>query len=122
MAKICLATTDGYHVEVRSWHGSRVPRSLDAERNLAHAREALAADALDRARVAAWRAASAAAQIGDEGALRDVVEIAAQLVERDVPDAEQLRTYAQACLEDAQAGTRPPSMFERLLGRDWRRR
>lgn len=99
-----------------------MPRSPDADRHLAVAREALTAGALDRARGAAWQAAPAAAQIGDEQALEDVVEIASKLAEQGVPDAEQLLTYARACLEDAQAGTRPPSMWERLLGRDRRRR
>jgi len=99
-----------------------MPRSLDADRELANAREAMAAGAFDRARDAAWRAASAAAQIGDEGALEEVVAIASTLAENDVGEADQLRIYAQASLEDAREGTRPPSMFERLLGRDRRRR
>lgn len=99
-----------------------MPHSLDADRALAEAREALAVDALDRTSSAVWRAASAAAQIGDEEALGAAVELASKLAERGVADAEQLRTYAKACLEDAQEGTRPASAFERLLGRDRRRR
>jgi ElaB/YqjD/DUF883 family membrane-anchored ribosome-binding protein len=94
-----------------------MPRSVDAERELSEAREAIAAKAYDYARDAAWRAAAAAAQIGDEDALQEVVDIAASLGTAGVDDVEQLRTYAEACLEDARAGTRPPSMFERLLGR-----
>jgi hypothetical protein len=93
-----------------------VPRSLDAEKYLAEARDALAAGALERAQDAGWRAAAAAAQISDVVALQEVVEIVSKL-----PDAGQLRTYTQACLEDAREGKRPPSMFERLLGRDRRR-
>jgi hypothetical protein len=99
-----------------------MPRSPDADRELADAREALAVGALDHARDAAWRAAAAAAQIGDEEALQEVVELASTLAERNVPEVEQLQTYAGACLEDAKAGTRPQSMFERLLSRDWRSR
>jgi hypothetical protein len=94
-----------------------MPRSPDADRNLAAAHEALAAGALDRARDAAWRAASAAARIGDQDALQEVVEIASMLIERGAPEADQLHVYAEACLEDAKAGTRPPSMFERLMSR-----
>ena len=99
-----------------------MPRSLDAEREIAVAREAVAAGALDRARDAAWRAAAAAAQIGDAAALEDVVEIVSALAASKVDDIEQLQTYAEACLEDARAGTRPPSMFERLMGRNRRSR
>jgi phage shock protein A len=99
-----------------------MPRSLDAERELAAAREALAAEALDRARDAAWRAAASAAQIGDAAALEEVVEIVSALAASKVDGVEQLQTYAKACLEDARAGTRPPSMFERLMSRGRRSR
>jgi len=99
-----------------------VPRSLDADRALAEAREALAVDALERARDATWRVASAAAQIGDEEALEQAVAIVAQLAARDVPEVEQLRVYAEACLEDARNDTRPKSMFERLMSRERRPR
>jgi len=98
-----------------------MPRSVDAERELAQAREAVAAGAFGYARDATWRAAAAGAQIGDVDALQEVVEVAATLCEREVENADQLRAYAEACLEDARAGTRPPSMFERLLDRDRRR-
>ena len=94
-----------------------MPRSPDADRRLADAREAVAAGAFVHARDAAWRAAAAAAQIGDEAALEEVIEIASTLTASGVADVEQLQIYAEACLEDARAGTRPPSMFERLLGR-----
>jgi hypothetical protein len=97
-----------------------MPHSLDADRALAEAREALAVGALDRARNATWRAASAAAQIGDEQALEESIAIASRLAGRNVPDAEQLRVYAEACLEDARKGTRPLSWFERLMKRDRR--
>lgn len=99
-----------------------MPRSLDADRELAEAREAMAGGAVDHARDAAWRAAAAAAQIGDEGALEEIVQIASTLAESNVSEADQLRVYAEACLKDAREGTRPPSMFERLLGRDLRNR
>jgi hypothetical protein len=99
-----------------------MPRSLDAERELTDAREAVAVGAFDRARDAAWRAAASAAQIGDTAALEEVAEIVSALAASKVDDVEQLQTYAQACLEDAKAGTRPQSMFERLLGRDRRSR
>jgi hypothetical protein len=99
-----------------------MPRSLDADREIAAAREALDAGAFDRARDAAWRAASAAAQIGDTVALEEVVEIVSALATAKVDDVEQLQAYADACLEDARAGKRPPSMFERLLSRDRRPR
>jgi hypothetical protein len=94
-----------------------MPRSLDAERELAAARMALDAEAFDRARDAAWRAAASAAQIGDAAALEEVVEIVSALAASKVDGVEQLQTYAEACLEDAKAGTRPPSMWGRLLGR-----
>jgi hypothetical protein len=98
-----------------------VPHSPDADRALEEARDALAVDALDRARDATWRAASAAAQIGDEQALEEAVAIASELVERKLPDADRLRVYAEACLEDARNDTRPKSWFERLMKRDLRR-
>ncbi len=97
-----------------------MPRSPDADRDLTDAREALAAGALAHAGVSAWRAAAAAASIGDEQALEDVLALAETLVERtaggDRDEAERLRRYAEACLEDAQQGTRRPSAFERLMG------
>jgi hypothetical protein len=99
-----------------------MPRSVDAERELAAAREAVAAGAFDRARDAAWRAAASAAQIGDTAALEEVVEIVSTLAAAKVDDVEQLQVYADACLEDARDGTRPPSMWERLLGRGRRSR
>lgn len=105
-----------------SWHGSRMPRSLDAEREIAAAHEALAAGAFDRARDASWRAAAAAAQIGDAPALEEVVEIVSALAASGVDDVNQLQTYAEACLEDARNDTRPPSMWDRLLGRGRRSR
>jgi hypothetical protein len=94
-----------------------MPRSIDAERATAEAREALAAGAFDRASDAAWRAASAAAQIGDDEMLEEVVAIASLLGDHGVEDARQLLIYAEASLEDARADSRPLSMFERLLAR-----
>jgi hypothetical protein len=94
-----------------------MPRSIDAERATAEAREALAAGAFDRASEAAWRAASAAAQIGDEQMLEEVLAIAGRLGDHGAEDARQLQIYTEASLEDARAGTRPLSMFERLLPR-----
>jgi hypothetical protein len=99
-----------------------MPRSIEAEKHLAQAREALAADAPAHAVDCAWRAAAAAAQIGDEKILREVIEIASALAAAGADDTEQLSRYAAACLEDAQAGTRPPSAFERLFARGRRRR
>jgi hypothetical protein len=97
-----------------------MPRSPDADRELADARAALAAGALTHAGESAWRAAAAAASIGDEQALEDVLALAGTLVEQttggDRDEAERLRLYAEACLEDAQRGTRRPSAFERLMG------
>ena len=95
-------------------------RSIDAERALVDAREAVAAGAFDRARDPAWRAAAAAAQIGDVGALEEVAGIVSSLAAAGTDDVEQLRTYTEACLRDARAGTRPPSVFERLMGRSRR--
>jgi hypothetical protein len=92
-------------------------RSIDAERALVESREAMAVEAFDRARDAAWRAAAAAAQIGDVGALEEVAGIVSSLAAAGADDVEQLQTYTEACLRDARAGTRPPSMFERLMGR-----
>ena len=88
---------------------------MSAADDLADGWTAVEHGALDYGRDCAWRAASAAAQVGDAKTLEGVVEIASKL------DAEQLRIYAQAALEDARAGTRPPSMFERLFTRDRRR-
>ena len=49
-----------------------------------------------------------------------MLALAGTLVERtaggDRDEAERLRRYAEACLEDAQRGTRRPSAFERLMG------
>jgi hypothetical protein len=100
-----------------------MPRAVDAERHLAEAREALARNAFAIASREAWSAASAAARIGDEAALQEVVDIASTLLAAGgADDAEQLRVYAAACLEEAQHGTRRPSAFERLIQRERRRR
>ena len=49
-----------------------------------------------------------------------MLALAETLVERtsggDLDEAERLRLYAEACLEDARLGTRRPSAFERLMG------
>ena len=89
---------------------------MRAAEQLAEAQTAFANGALNYARNAAWRAAAAAAQIGDAETLERVVELTRKL------DDEQLRIYAEAALEDARKGTRPPSAFERLLKRDKRPR
>ena len=89
---------------------------MNAAEKLAEARTALEHDAHPRALDAAWRAASSAAQVGNAEILRQVVELA-----RMIQGADQLRLYAEACLEDAERGTRPPSAFERLFSRDRRR-
>ena len=99
-----------------------MPRSKDAERTLEETEELLAAGLLERTRDAAWRASAAAAQVGDAEKLERLAVISGQLVEQGVDDAEQLRIYTEACLEDARKGTRPPSWFERLLSREWRSR
>ena len=92
-----------------------MPRSPDADRELADARAAFGAGAFTRAGESAWRAAA-----GDDQALEDVLALAGSLVERtaggDRDEAERLRRYAEACLEDARRGTRRPSAFERLMG------
>jgi hypothetical protein len=99
-----------------------MPRSKDAERTLEETEELFAAGLLERTRDAAWRAAAAAAQVGDAEKLERLAVITGQLVQRGVEDAEQLRVYTDACLEGARKGTRPPSWFERLLSRDRRSR
>jgi hypothetical protein len=102
-----------------------VSRSPDTERQLAEAREALALGDVGTATGAAWRSASSAAQTGDAEALATLAEFVATIEERATgrqrDEAAQLRVYVEACLEDARKGKRPPSAFERLLGRDRRR-
>lgn len=90
---------------------------MSAAEELADARTALEHGAHGHAVDLAWRAASSAARVGNKDVLAAVVELANEL-----PGAEQLRVYAEAALEDARKGTRPPSAFERLIGRDRRRR
>ncbi len=100
-------------------------RSPDTERHLAEAHEALALGDVGTATGAAWRSTSSAAQTGDAEALATLVEFVATIEERATgrqrDQAAQLRVYVEACLEDARKGVRPPSAFERLLGRDRRR-
>ena len=84
---------------------------MSAAEQLADARTALDHCAHKRACDLAWRAAASAARVGNERVLAEVVELA-----RALPD-EQLRVYAEAALEDARKGTRPPSAFERLISR-----
>ena len=90
---------------------------MSAADQLADARTALEQGAHARALALAWRAAAAAARVGNQNVLGEAVELA-----KELPDAEQLRAYAQAALEDARNGTRPPSAFERLIKRDRRPR
>jgi hypothetical protein len=97
-----------------------VPHSLDADRELEGAREALACGAYARAADHAWTAAAAAASIGDKEALAELAGVVEALADHD--DVEQLRLYVTAALEDARRGTRPPSAFERLMKRDQRPR
>jgi hypothetical protein len=97
-----------------------MPRSKDAERTLAETQELFAAGLLERTRDSAWRAAAAAAQVGDAEKLEQLAAIVGHLVEQDVPETDQLQVYVDACLEGARKGTRPPSWFERLLNRDRR--
>jgi hypothetical protein len=99
-------------------------RNADTERHLADAREALALGNVGKATGAAWRAASSAAQSGDEEALATLVDVVATIEQRatgsEHEEAAQLQVYVTACLDDARRGKRPPSAFERLLGRDRR--
>jgi len=78
---------------------------------LADARTAFEHGAHARARDLAWRAAASAARVNDAEVLAGVVSLTEAL-----PDSEQLRVYAEAALEDARNGTRPPSAAERLFG------
>jgi len=87
----------------------------DAQTALEHGAHAIACDLT-------WRAAAAGARVGNEGVLARAVELADALVAAGHDDAEQLRIYAEAALEDARNGTRRPSMFERLIARDKRPR
>jgi hypothetical protein len=101
-----------------------VSRSPDTERYFAEAGEALALGDVGKATGAAWRSASSAAQTGDADSLASLVDFVATLEERATggqrDEAAQLRVYVEACLEDARSAKRPPSAFERLLGRDRR--
>jgi hypothetical protein len=101
-----------------------VTRNSDTERHLADAHEALALGDLGKATGAAWRAASSAAQAGDEETLAALVDFVATIEQRatgrEHDEAAQLQVYVAACLEDAEQGKRPPSAFERLIGRDRR--
>jgi hypothetical protein len=96
-----------------------MPKSPDAEHELAAAKEALAVGALAQALGAAYRAAAAAAQLGDGETLDALVEVVSTLEQRTTghthEDAEQLRVYVDACREDAREGTRPPNALERLF-------
>ena len=84
---------------------------MDPAEKLADARTAFERGANAHALDVAWQAAASAARAGNQEVLTGVVELA-----RALPDAEQLRVYAEAALEDARNGTRPPSAFERLIG------
>jgi len=95
---------------------------MNASEMLADARTALEHGANARACDLAWRAAAAAARIGDATMLEQVVDLAAALTAAGHKGAEQLGVYAEAALEDARRGTRPPSVFERLISRDKRPR
>jgi hypothetical protein len=97
-----------------------MPRSPDADRELAAARAAIASRDYARAAGHTWTGAAAAASIGDQVALTNMLELTDSLAVHD--DVEQLRLYIRAALEDAKRGTRPPSAFERLLKRDLRPR
>ena len=90
---------------------------MNPAEQLADARDAFEHAARARALDLAWRAAASAARLGNENVLAGVVEFAKAL-----PDADQLRVYAEAALDDARRGTRPPSAFERLISRNQRRR
>ena len=94
------------------------------QRSIDEAREALALNDVGRGTGAAWRAASSAAQTGDVESLATLVDLVATIEKAatggDRDEAAQLRVYVEACLEDARSGKRPPSAFERLLGRDRR--
>jgi hypothetical protein len=93
---------------------------VNATEKLADAQAALEHGAHPVACDLAWRAAAAAARVGNESVLAQVVELAGALVAARLDGAEQLRVYASAALEDARRGTRPPSAFERLISRDRR--
>ncbi|HST25332.1 MAG TPA: hypothetical protein VLJ76_05035 [Gaiellaceae bacterium] len=97
-----------------------MPRSPDAERDLADARTALENDAIPFAIERAWSSAVAAARIGDETTLAALVEVTTAIADQAAPaqhkEADQLNRYVALCLQDARNGTRPHSAFERLLG------
>jgi hypothetical protein len=99
-----------------------MPRSPDAEQSLADARAALARGALAYACASAWRAAAAAAKRGDDKALAALAALAPALElqssGRRRDDAARLRSYVEACLEDARKGTRRPSAVEQMFGRN----
>jgi len=97
-------------------------QGVDPAETLADAQTALEHGAHRRACDLAWRAAAAAARIGNESILAQAVELADALATAGYDDAGQLRVYAEAALEDAKRGTRPPSAFERLMSRDRRQR
>ena len=97
-----------------------MPRSLDAERELADAREAIACRAYARAADHVWTGAAAAASIGDEDALASLLALIDALSAHE--DVAQLRLYVTEALEEARRGTRPPSMFERMMRGDQRPR
>ena len=101
-----------------------MPKSPDAAREQAAANEALAVGALGEALGAAYRAAAAAAQLGDEETLEALAEVVSTLEQRTTGHAhehvEQLRVYLDACREDAREGTRPQNALERLFRLDRR--
>ena len=90
---------------------------MNAAEQLADARTAFEHGAHARASDLTWRAAAAAARVGNKEVLEQAVELATALAAAGHKDGEQLRVYAEVALEDARKGTRPPSAFERLMSR-----
>ncbi len=88
-----------------AWHGSGMPRSPDAERELADAREALACGALGPAADHAWAGAAVAASIGDEDSLSALLELVGTLARED-QRARARRRRAAPCLPHGGAGGR----------------
>jgi hypothetical protein len=92
---------------------------MSAPDDLQKARHHVADGHHRRAVSAAWRAADSALREGDAEALREVVDLAAQLEQdpdtRVAKDAHQLRSYGQAALDGAGGGVESQSILSRIF-------
>jgi hypothetical protein len=93
----------------------------EARRRLGDVREALACHDVRRAGQEAWAAAAIAASVEDVETLQALLDLASVLEQqtsgRERKEAERLSLYVSHSLRDALNGTRPKSVFERMIRR-----